>query len=108
MASRRAESEAYEHEIVAWWREKPASYPDGFGATWAKRTLEEIRILGFCASLDDKGAPFLADVTGEVRPPPAHIVKGFGRTVFGLRVDPASSRRSGRRKANQERSPRAP
>jgi hypothetical protein len=84
----RAESEAYEREIVAWWREKPASYPDGFAAAWAKRTLEEIKTLGFRVCLDDKGAPFLDDVTGEVRPPPAHTVRGLGRIVFGLRVDP--------------------
>jgi hypothetical protein len=84
----RAESEAYEREIVAWWREKPASYPDGFAAAWAKRTLEEIKTLGFCACLDDKGALFLADATGQRRPPPAHAVKGLGRIVFGLRVDP--------------------
>ena len=84
----RAESEAYEREIVAWWREKPASYPDGFDAAWAKRTLEEIKTLGFRAYLDDKGALFLADATEKRRPPPAHAVKGLGRIARGLRVDP--------------------
>jgi hypothetical protein len=84
----RAESEAYEREIVAWWREKPATYPDGFDVAWAKRTLEEIKIVGLCAYLDDKGALFLADATGKRRPPLAHAVKGLGRIVFGLRVDP--------------------
>jgi hypothetical protein len=83
----RAESEAYEREIVAWWREKPASYPDGFDAAWAKRTLEEIKILGLRAYLDDKGALFLADATEKRRPPPAHAVKGLGRIAGGLRVD---------------------
>jgi hypothetical protein len=84
----RAESEAYEREIVGWWREKPASYPDGFDAAWAKRTLEEIKSLGFRACLDDKGALFLADATEKRRPPPALVVKGLGRIARGLRVDP--------------------
>jgi hypothetical protein len=84
----RAESEAYERAIVAWWREKPTSYPDDFDAAWAKQTLEEIKTLGFCAYLDDKGALFFADATGERRRPPAHAVKGLGRIVLGLRVNP--------------------
>jgi hypothetical protein len=84
----RAESQVYERQIVAWWREEPASYPDGFNAAWAKRTLEEIKTLGFRAYLDDKGALFLADVTGERRPPPAHAVKGLGMIMPGLRGDP--------------------
>jgi hypothetical protein len=77
----------YEREIIAWWREKPARYPAGFDTAWAKRTLEEIKIVGFCAYLDDKGALFLADATEERRPPPAHSIKGLGRILFGLRVD---------------------
>jgi hypothetical protein len=85
----RAESEAYEREVVGWWREKPASYPDGFDAAWAKRTLEEIKSLGFRAYLDDKGALLLADATEKRRPPPAHAVKGLGRIARGLRVDPS-------------------
>ena len=84
----RAESEAYEREIVAWWRQKPATHPDGFEVDWAKRTLAGMKTLGYRASVDDKGALFLADATGARRPPPAHAVKGMGRIVFGLRVDP--------------------
>jgi hypothetical protein len=84
----RAESEAFEREIVDWWREKPESYPDGFDAAWAARTLEEIKALAFRAYLNDKGALFLADATGERRPPPAHALKGLGRITLGLRVDP--------------------
>ena len=85
----RAESEAYEREIVGWWREKPARYPDGFDAAWTKRKLEEIKTLGFRAYLDDKGALFLADATEKRRPPPAHAVKGLGRIARGLRLDPS-------------------
>jgi hypothetical protein len=84
----RAESEAYEREIVDWWRKKPESYPDDFHAAWATRMLEEIKTLGFRAYFDDKGALLLADATGGRRPPPAHATKGLGRIKLGLRADP--------------------
>jgi hypothetical protein len=84
----RAESEAYEREIVDWWRTKPESYPDGFDAAWAIRMLEEIKTLGFRAYFHDEGTLLLTDATGERRPPPAHAIKGLGRIKRGLRVDP--------------------
>ena len=55
---------------------------------WAKRGLEAIRDLGFRAYRDEKGALRIVDATGEERHPPAHAVKGLGRIMRGLRVDP--------------------
>ena len=55
---------------------------------WAKRGLEAIRGLGFRAYRDEKGALRIVDATREERPPPAHVVKGLGRIMLGLRVDP--------------------
>ena len=55
---------------------------------WAKRGLEAIRDLGFRAYRDEKGALRIVDATREKRPPPAHVVKGLGRIMLGLRIDP--------------------
>ena len=55
---------------------------------WAKRGLEAIRDLGFRAHRDEKGALRIVDATREERPPPAHVVKGLGRIMLGLRADP--------------------
>ena len=45
----KAKSEAYEREILAWWRTRPTTYAHEFDVAWAKRGLEAIRDLGFRA-----------------------------------------------------------
>jgi hypothetical protein len=84
----KAESEAYEREILAWWRTRPVTYAREFDVAWAKRGLEAIGDLGFRAYHDEKGALRIVDATGEERPPPAHVVKGLGRINLGLRINP--------------------
>jgi hypothetical protein len=84
----KAESEAYEGEIVVWWQMRPATYAREFDVGWAKRGLEAIRDLGFRAYRDEKDTLRIVDATGEERPPPAHVVKGVGRIMLGLRADP--------------------
>jgi hypothetical protein len=84
----KAESEAYEREILAWWRTRPTTYAHEFDVAWAKRGLEATRDLGFRAYHDERCALRIVDATGEKRPPPAHLVKGLGRIKLGLGVDP--------------------
>jgi hypothetical protein len=83
-----AESEAYERFLVDFWCARPVTYPREVDVAWAKRGLEAIRDLGFRAYREKKGAFRIVDATGEERPPPAHVVKGLGRIMRGLRVDP--------------------
>jgi hypothetical protein len=84
----KGESEAYEREILAWWRMRPATYAREFDIAWAKRGLEAIRDLEFRACREQEGALRIIDATGDERPPQATVVKGLGRIMRGLRVDP--------------------
>jgi hypothetical protein len=84
----KAESEVSERELLAWRRMRRATYACEFVVGWAKRGLEAVRDLGFRAFRDERGALRIVYATGEERPPPAHVVKGLGRTMLGLRVDP--------------------
>jgi hypothetical protein len=84
----KAESEAYERFLVDFWRARPATYAREVDVAWATRGLEAIRDLGFRACHEKEGALRIVDATGEERPPPAHVVKGLGRIMRGLRVDP--------------------
>ena len=84
----KAESEAYERFLVDFWCGRPATYAREVDVAWAKRGLEAVRDLGFRAYRDEKGALRIVDATREERPPPAHVVKGLGRIMLGLRADP--------------------
>jgi hypothetical protein len=84
----KAESQAYERFLVDFWRARPATYAREVDVAWAKRALEAVRDLGFRAYRNEKGALRIVDATGGERSPPAHVVKGLGRIMRGLRVDP--------------------
>jgi hypothetical protein len=84
----KAESAAYEQFLVDFWCARPATYACEVDVAWAKRALEAVTDLGFRAYRDEKGALRIVDAAGDERPPPAHVIKGLGRIMRGLRVDP--------------------
>jgi hypothetical protein len=84
----KAESEAYDRFLVDFWRARPVTYARDVDVAWAKQGLEAIRDLGFRACHKEEDALRIVDATGEERPPPAHVVKGLGRIMRGLRVNP--------------------